>query len=497
MLVETQGQQGSYAALSHCWGKKQIIVTTLSTIKDHKAHIAFGKLPKTFQDAIQITRRLGIQFIWIDSLCIVQDDADDWAREASKMATFYENAMVTIAATSSSAGDGGLFRPTPDYLLSGTTSEGDKYTLVFRERIEHELMDAGSASLLPKFPFLSRAWGLQERLLSPRVVHFGPYELFFECRMHTDCECREIVGFEIANPAPKLMYAEALGCIGNPRYLSRVWRAVVGLYTGLFLTYKNDIFPALGGLASQMSRIRGSQYLAGLWKDSLNEDLLWRSGPTGGRLSWRAPTWSWASVDHPIYYNDAPLFWHPDEAEDDSVSYERFVSIGDARVDPKAVDNFGELRSGMLQLHGRCIECSLHYWGRDELGLQLIEKLIPQIRKIAGIENGLPKAPKMKFAVQFPSGVAYEIIPDYALDKSNSNHVPNGSTVRCLLMSLLLEGFGNTRKRSLYALVLVCHDSPRENYERIGLLVVDERQNQDVDFALSLFTGASEGLVLV
>jgi len=228
-VAEANGASGQYVALSHCWGTEQIITSTKATLPGRMNQIMFEECSETFYQAIQLTRRLKIPYIWIDSLCIVQDDKEDWAREASKMASYYHNAALTVAATSSSSGNGGLYRPHPDYVLSGFTSYNEPYQLIFRERIEHELMDAQQSHLSKKFPLMTRGWVLQERLLSSRVVHFGPYELFFECRTTLECECGEIEGFEIASPMPKLMYAEALSSNDKSWYIARAWRALVGL----------------------------------------------------------------------------------------------------------------------------------------------------------------------------------------------------------------------------------------------------------------------------
>jgi hypothetical protein len=81
-------------ALSHCWGSAQTFVTTKSTLAARKSGINFGDLPKTFQDAIVVTRMLGVQYLCIDSLCILQGDVEDWEREGSRMADIYQNSYL-------------------------------------------------------------------------------------------------------------------------------------------------------------------------------------------------------------------------------------------------------------------------------------------------------------------------------------------------------------------------------------------------------------------
>lgn len=108
-LVSTGGSTGVYTALSHCWGKTQIITSTRSSRSQWEKNVPWDRLSKTFQDAITVTRRLGVPYIWIDSLCITQDDEDDWQIESQKMSAIYEGALLVISATLSADGTGGCF----------------------------------------------------------------------------------------------------------------------------------------------------------------------------------------------------------------------------------------------------------------------------------------------------------------------------------------------------------------------------------------------------
>jgi Heterokaryon incompatibility protein (HET) len=116
-LLVTGNQEAKYAALSHCWGGISQIRTTKSSLEDHRRHINFNDLSKTIRDAVYLTRNLGIQYLWVDSLCIIQDDERDWLEEAGKMAYVYERAYCTIAATSASDGTGGCLIPRPPHDL--------------------------------------------------------------------------------------------------------------------------------------------------------------------------------------------------------------------------------------------------------------------------------------------------------------------------------------------------------------------------------------------
>jgi hypothetical protein len=144
-LVElAQGEDVDYVTLSHCWGAKQIITTTQETPRSRLAAIPWKDLSRTFQDAIIITNNLGYRYIWIDSLCIIQNDHQDWELESKNMASIYQNSILTIAASKSKDGDGGCFASTPD--LPGNEVP-HPYTksptrIFYRRQLGHSLLKA-------------------------------------------------------------------------------------------------------------------------------------------------------------------------------------------------------------------------------------------------------------------------------------------------------------------------------------------------------------------
>lgn len=222
------------------------------------------------------------------------------------MASIYRNAYLTIAATKASSGAGGLFTDTPDFEVRGTTPAGEDYFLVFREKIQHELSVDLTTDL--HFPLMARGWIYQERMLSPRVLHFGYHEFFFECATSCRCECGAIRFLgnydDVPLPNPRQIYSSALESIAKATttkgggggewsneqwlerhhyYIGRIWRSMVMLYTGLHLTVPGDRLPATGGVARTFAEKRKSPYLAGLFEDATLEDLLWdvRAGKRG------------------------------------------------------------------------------------------------------------------------------------------------------------------------------------------------------------------------
>ncbi|KAH7359698.1 heterokaryon incompatibility protein-domain-containing protein [Pyrenochaeta sp. MPI-SDFR-AT-0127] len=197
-LVEDQMEYAPYAALSHCWGMHRTCVTTLETLEGHKRGIQWYSIPKTFQDAILFALRLNIRYIWVDSLCIIQDDPSDWEVESSKMADIYQHSYLTLAATASPSDSQGCY---PEY-HGGTDMSPVFIPLAFtkscpvavRKPLGH-WDTVLSNHLIHDYPLLSRGWAFQERLLSPRTLHFCGSELVWECREASTCECGNLDGY--------------------------------------------------------------------------------------------------------------------------------------------------------------------------------------------------------------------------------------------------------------------------------------------------------------
>ncbi|KAF3038950.1 hypothetical protein E8E11_006698 [Didymella keratinophila] len=310
------GNRGRYLALSHVWGKTGHFKTESTNLDRYRTRIVFEDLPKTFRDAVLVTRALGLRYLWIDSLCIIQDSSADWKAEASHMASVYMNAYATISAAASENSEGGLFfdREPPECSaqLTYTSPSGtvglwtihDK-TPSFDQQIRHTTL-------------ASRAWCLQEKQLARRTLHFGSHQVIFECKERYQYESQRpsdkhgegrmdiqmlywmLVGFRGRND---LVLKQLVGAV-----LTRTWLQIIEDYTKRNLTFESDKLPALQGLAQYVIDLTRDQYMFGLWKSSIELGLLWRTAPyedTGerrGRVADRAPSWSWASVDGRVYF---------------------------------------------------------------------------------------------------------------------------------------------------------------------------------------------------
>ncbi|KIJ46088.1 hypothetical protein M422DRAFT_165674, partial [Sphaerobolus stellatus SS14] len=262
-LIETaKGQRGRYIALSHCWGPPpRPLDTRRETIAERMRGIPMTQLPRTFQDAVTITRALGLHYIWIDSLCIIQGpDLADWEEQSAVMADIYSRCYLNLATT-----------------RTGGPYEG--YS-------SHEAMQTPRWIRLHQdtAPLLPRGWVYQERSLSPRSVHMHSNEIAWSCKVEQRCECG--------------------GLDGSPKALHGLWRTVVQDYTLLDLFKELDRLPGLSGLAYRFAEYfpKNERYLAGLWESDLARDLLWESGgsmqmsgPTREKVP-GVPSWSWASL---------------------------------------------------------------------------------------------------------------------------------------------------------------------------------------------------------
>ena len=210
-----------YAALSHCWGGSsqrltirgsisanarfaqvedsnerteasialKPLTTTIRNVEDRMRSISMNILPATFRDAVTITRNLGLRYIWIDSLCIIQDSKEDWEHEAARMADVYKNSYVTIAAESASNCHEGILKQRNfefDPIEVPFNSQGHNiHTNLYLRPVQD---DWETSITGPRSKLCSRAWVLQESMLAPRTLHYGSQQMFWECKSFSHAE---------------------------------------------------------------------------------------------------------------------------------------------------------------------------------------------------------------------------------------------------------------------------------------------------------------------
>lgn len=311
-LVDNNDETQKYATLSYCWGQSRAYTTTTRSFRLRQARIDYRSLPKTFRDAILITRKLNIRYLWIDACCIIQDSVADWQSESAKMGYIYSNSFVTIAADSGTDSSSGCFN-------EGSTSqelsvENTPFELITRtddgQVSSVYLWDPSRGSRRPTppevdgSPLSERGWVCQERILSARILHYTKSQLFWECRQCLLAEdgFRPWSLWADAETVPGLarnLYGTTADTFSLNRLLDIWYQNVISQsYSRRKLTRAEDKLTAISGLARAFHRHFRSKYIAGLWELDLAFAICWRRrGPVRRPAVYRAPTFSWACVD--------------------------------------------------------------------------------------------------------------------------------------------------------------------------------------------------------
>lgn len=397
-----------YLALSHCWGRgKKPISTTKANEASMRVSMAWAALPQSFRDAIRVARWLGARYIWIDSLCIVQDDDRDWEEESAKMAGIFSGCDLAIAASRATDCDEGFLQSRAEgRLVMSGAHRGTPLVVFTRDRTAHTSFQGAVPSPFHDLPLFQRGWCFQERLMAPRTLHFAEDELFFQCRTEDRCECSgrgawsswerycyayydEVVSWEnrqiraydgqerqLLKPNPdsndepgttgsllkndhttafvQRLYDVAASVTEDrevPINFGELWGKVVSDYTSLELTFQQDVLPALSGIANLMLAYNPGRYFAGLWELDIHYLLGWSSVPTEG-CCYRpqrptAPSFSWASRFGPVDF--------PFECIMASV-----CTVLDIKCEVKGADPYGQvLQDGYIVLQGKLLSATV------------------------------------------------------------------------------------------------------------------------------------------
>ena len=292
---------GRYICLSHRWDATSGACTTDNdNFEVRKQGIELSGLPQTFQDAIRITRGLGLQYIWIDTLCIIQGSKPDWAEESAKMGSYYGLSWLTIGAGVESAQ--GLLEVREfdmdqlqywkvDLLEPGNSS------LYFTNAPVNSIVGNEQNSILR-----SRGWTLQEEILSHRYLGFQENQMYYRCGQYVYFES----GFkELLFPPVENDRKEGEAPLHPDLILEDDWlSAIITDYSTRALSQASDRLPAISGIAHERHRLRGGHYVAGLWEEDLPQALCWSKEYAKGQclksVGYRAPSWSWAAIDGAI-----------------------------------------------------------------------------------------------------------------------------------------------------------------------------------------------------
>lgn len=369
-LFITQCQRGRYAALSYCFGAGPVLTTTEKTLHERQASIAMSILPQTVRDAIIWTRQLGLQYLWIDSLCILQDSLSDWEVELGTMADIYRDATVTIAATAA------------PHASSGCAPVRNKLQLAPFTPLPGIVVEANfkrDAWIFRKGPLEKRGWTFQEIQLSRRVLRCGGEELAWQCRsrcyLESDPDRPVSVITSNSDNSPRTPFGtRPLDDTRNMNSFTAFqrWYQMVGEFSTRNLTYQEDKLPAFSGIARHFARLLWQdenlsltttksednptaaqiiaappdsgppcRYICGLWYNDFLQGLLWHCFEPGSPIPYRGPTWSWVSCESTIIYNTHRL------RTDDFYAHVLDVSVTVPGLNP-----YGRVSSGKVTILG-------------------------------------------------------------------------------------------------------------------------------------------------
>ncbi|WYZ44613.1 hypothetical protein EsH8_VII_001049 [Colletotrichum jinshuiense] len=326
----------AYLCLSYCWGGPQELICKSSKIHPSQSWLApYDRVPAGFKDTFKIARKLGFRYVWIDSLCIIQDDPEDLQREILEMPNIFKNADLTICASSSETCEEGFLQQRPDY------SER-KITLDLPEgKLGTAYLDSFIwwSPPVPE-PLAQRAWAYQERLLSPRLLEYGWRTSRWSCSCQNDYSGNNKLSIpkhpSRASDAVKTYTPYNLFSYLNPPGIRRFslsasdlfisWTMIIRKYSALRLTFPEDRLAAISGVAIELQKATGVRYLAGLWDhERLPSFLLWRTEtPFPERRARpqdrRAPSWSWAAIDEGVIFEHSRIILESFKVVDVSVS---------------------------------------------------------------------------------------------------------------------------------------------------------------------------------
>lgn len=366
--------KGEYLALTYCWGKarhydmmlfgprsrpKQGQPDPEPNIEAHKAAIPTSSMPQSLQDVVVVARGLGFRYIWVDALCIIQGDDEEWQNEHPRLSDVYLHATLVIAADKASDLNAGF--------LGARQSElrvTQIHALKHIPTDSHDVESLCPSPLLLDEPLNQRAWSLSEAIFSVRIVHFTSSGMIWECNTVRRSEDGSYQNLEEDDTDSFRMFRNetiARRCTVSELYSK--WNKVVEHFTRRQINshpderYKDPLkLVAIARLARRFSEIlklvtgHEDLYLGGLWKADLPGSLLWTTEiasanhlPIQTRRSQiqRAPSWSWASIEGPVVLGNLTEFHADCKVEEIS------VTEGDQS------DPFGQISSGSMIIRGR------------------------------------------------------------------------------------------------------------------------------------------------
>ncbi|KAF2201403.1 HET-domain-containing protein [Delitschia confertaspora ATCC 74209] len=353
LVFASETTRQEYIALSHCWGdlsveEKKLYCTTQDNIGQRLEGFSIFELPKTFQDAIEVTRELGALYLWIDSLCIIQygDDGKDWKYESGRMESVFSSAYCTIAANSAVDSNAGFLERhvSSEYVYVQNASGEPFYISTNIDNFD----DVDSARLN------TRAWIMQERVLARRTIHFSAHQTYWECGFGIHCENLTILKSKKSDKYFKLdpQFPKRLIQSGN--------RRTVNFITSLFQDYSKrsptvltDRCVAISGLEDRIKDVLNCKSRYGIFQKYLHRNLLWKASEEKVKkiaYEHHVPSWSWMAYSGGIQFMNIPF------NTVDWIDNLRFDE--ECECDHAIVSNVWKFENCMIELHGALYKIS-------------------------------------------------------------------------------------------------------------------------------------------
>ena len=428
-------------------------------------------LPQTIQDAITTTRKLGLRFLWVDALCILQDSMSDKDVEITRMGQIYHNAHVTICAASAERCHDGFLEVRSRQDQWSPSRRFSKLPIPCPDGTTGNILLRESRLYYPATePLNRRAWALQERLLSPRVLTYGSWQLYWRCHSLQHCDGGSTEWFHWQG-AERLTTGEIVEnddktVLGDRNQLWDNWTNIIGAYTGQGLTVPSDRLPALSGIAAKFQKFLDDIYCAGLWRSCLQKGLSWQVGePRVSRPSkYRAPTWAWPSVYGEILWeNNAP------KTESEIAKATKILACSVSPANPLAP--LGGVTDGILKIKG--IVKTIDWDGAEQIPKDP-EAAIPVSEK--GIGSSL-----------FPEGIIALAKADFAEETLYMDSVAESddqnNPIRILFCMVRDQEGVNNVTRQVMCLVLdditalMLEDWSHGSCVRVGLMVFKSEED--------------------
>ncbi|KAB8199112.1 heterokaryon incompatibility protein-domain-containing protein [Aspergillus parasiticus] len=472
-LYETSdGERADYVALSYCWGGEKHLLTTQNTIRSHKAGIPWSKIPQTLKDAMHLTLELGVEFIWIDALCIIQDDLVDWKEEASKFGSVYRSALITISATASPNTTSGIFcdQRSQRHKLRTHVASMKNIDIYMRQAcstthvglFEHLNIFGNGYQEEEALPILGRGWTFQERILSRRLLHCSGEEIAWECFSgDIHCECASRVPYTRPN-VPREMHGHLRSIPDTKKAIEgrlrdgvseawdgansplREWQELTMAYSSCQFTYPRDRLVALEGIAQQFQQFRLGSYFLGMWGQNFHFQLDWMIMTLDESRRLDVPTWSWASVYHKCQYNFHPF----------SPSYQS-VWLCDIVRSPSDVPPHSDISSRALVISSKVVDGIIQLeGGPSDISLDVEVNINGKMYGMIADIQQWPEASNQWGNIQ------------------EDERLYNGQLVLCLELSTyhLLDPSRCVK----VCLVLRELSSAKDTYRRVGILFINE-----------------------